>query len=214
MVGKSTVGRSLTGSSWYDITPNTVMPSMMSVVVIGRLMKSAAKFMIPPWRARRRAALTRLPGTSRRWPSVTTVSPAARPSLITVSAPATRATVDRPQLHGLIRLDEVDVGAVRAGLHGQRRHDDRRRFGRQPHHDVDELAGPELPIVVGERPLDLDRAGRLIDGVVDERDVADGRAARRRSAGRASTRSDAARHVAPQRPAATLRGTRTRRRSA
>ena len=49
MVGKSTVGRSLTGSCWYAITPNTMMPSMMSVVVIGRLMKSADRFMAPPW---------------------------------------------------------------------------------------------------------------------------------------------------------------------
>ena len=51
----------------------------------------------------------RLPGTSRRWPSVTTVSPAARPSLITVSVPADARDGDRPQLHGLVRLDEVDV---------------------------------------------------------------------------------------------------------
>ena len=82
MVGKSTVGRSLTGSSRYDITPNTVMPSMMSVVVIGRLMKSAAKFMIAAFAALGAALmLTRLPGTSRRWPSVTTVSPAVEPVL-------------------------------------------------------------------------------------------------------------------------------------
>ena len=45
MVGKSTVGRSLTGSSRYDIAPNTMMPSMISVVVTGRLMKSDAMFM-------------------------------------------------------------------------------------------------------------------------------------------------------------------------
>ena len=55
MVGKSTVGRSLTGNNWYDITPNTVMPSMISVVVIGRRMKRAAKFMTPAWRPQRRA---------------------------------------------------------------------------------------------------------------------------------------------------------------
>ena len=42
MVGKSTVGRSLTGSCRYAIAPNTMMPSMISVVVTGRLMKSAA----------------------------------------------------------------------------------------------------------------------------------------------------------------------------
>ncbi len=76
MVGKSTVGRSLTGSSRYDITPNTMMPSMISVVVTGRLMKSAERFMASPSRRSPVLTLTRLPGTSRSWPSVTTVSPA------------------------------------------------------------------------------------------------------------------------------------------
>ena len=42
IVGKSTFGRSLTGSSRYAITPKTGMPSMTSVVVTGRLMKSSA----------------------------------------------------------------------------------------------------------------------------------------------------------------------------
>ena len=44
IVGKSMAGRSLTGSRRYDMMPNTTMPSMMSVVVIGRLMNSAARF--------------------------------------------------------------------------------------------------------------------------------------------------------------------------
>src|SRR2546423_971045 len=35
--------------------------------------------------------------------------------------------------------------------------------------DVDELAGPQPPLGVGERGLEPDRAGGLIDGVVDER---------------------------------------------
>ena len=56
MVGKSTTGRSLTGSSRYAIAPNTRIPSMMSVVVTGRLMKSAERFMVRPsgWRPRGR----------------------------------------------------------------------------------------------------------------------------------------------------------------
>ena len=48
IVGKSIAGRSATGSTRYDITPNTTMPSVMSVVVIGRLMNRAARFMNPP----------------------------------------------------------------------------------------------------------------------------------------------------------------------
>src|SRR6266516_4121786 len=41
MVGKSTFGRLLTGSSRYAIRPNTRMPIMTSVVMTGRLMKSS-----------------------------------------------------------------------------------------------------------------------------------------------------------------------------
>ena len=48
MVGKSIVGRSLTGSNRYAIAPNTMTPSMMSVVVTGRLMNTADKFMTSP----------------------------------------------------------------------------------------------------------------------------------------------------------------------
>ena len=51
MVGKSTVGRSLTGNCWYAIAPNTMMPSMSRIVVTGRWMKTSEGFMVPPlWR--------------------------------------------------------------------------------------------------------------------------------------------------------------------
>src|SRR6516164_9408529 len=40
MVGKSTLGRSLTGSSWYANTPNIRMAAMTSVVMTGRSMNS------------------------------------------------------------------------------------------------------------------------------------------------------------------------------
>src|SRR5688572_33482010 len=50
IVGKSMAGRSATGNSRYDITPKTRMPSVMSVVVIGRVMNSAERFMNPPSR--------------------------------------------------------------------------------------------------------------------------------------------------------------------
>ena len=39
MVGKSTFGRSLTGSFWYAITPNSTMAAISSVVRTGRRMK-------------------------------------------------------------------------------------------------------------------------------------------------------------------------------
>ena len=49
IVGKSMLGRSLTGSSRYAMAPNTRMPSIRSVVVTGRLTKSSEIFMRPPW---------------------------------------------------------------------------------------------------------------------------------------------------------------------
>ena len=44
-VGKSTLGRSLTGSARYARMPNTVMPSMIRLVAIGRLIKISDRFM-------------------------------------------------------------------------------------------------------------------------------------------------------------------------
>src|SRR5262245_19195553 len=41
MVGKSTFGRSFTGSARYASMPNTTMPAMSSVVMTGRRMKSS-----------------------------------------------------------------------------------------------------------------------------------------------------------------------------
>ncbi len=52
-------GRSATGSVQYAIRPNTMMPSMISVVVIGRLMNSDYRLMASP-SGRRRLMLTRL----------------------------------------------------------------------------------------------------------------------------------------------------------
>src|SRR6266498_4175486 len=46
MVGKSTVGRSLTGRDLYPMMPKMRIPSMTRVVVTGRRMKSAEMFMI------------------------------------------------------------------------------------------------------------------------------------------------------------------------
>jgi len=44
MVGKSTVGRSLTGSSRYAMAPNTQRATVSSVVITGRRMQSAERF--------------------------------------------------------------------------------------------------------------------------------------------------------------------------
>jgi hypothetical protein len=44
-VGKSTFGKSLTGSARYDIRPNTAMPSISRLVAIGLSIKMREKFM-------------------------------------------------------------------------------------------------------------------------------------------------------------------------
>src|SRR6266699_4835191 len=48
IVGKSTLGRSLTGSRRYAIKPNTRIPVMTSVVMTGRLMNSSEMLTCPP----------------------------------------------------------------------------------------------------------------------------------------------------------------------
>ena len=71
MVGKSTLGRSLTGSPLYATTPKRKSPSITSVVITGRLMNSSLMIC----------------------PSVTTVSPGCRPFSITASRGSVRETV-------------------------------------------------------------------------------------------------------------------------
>src|SRR5579871_5531269 len=51
MVGKSTLGRSLTGSVRYPITPNRTIPSMTKVVMTGRRIKISL-MLIVRWRGR------------------------------------------------------------------------------------------------------------------------------------------------------------------
>src|SRR5271169_6015569 len=46
MVGKSTLGRSLTGSNWYANIPKIKIAAMTSVVIIGRWMKSSERFTV------------------------------------------------------------------------------------------------------------------------------------------------------------------------
>src|SRR6185369_13347135 len=45
MVGKSTFGKSLTGSARYPAMPNKMIPIMTSAVMTGRLMKTSVMFM-------------------------------------------------------------------------------------------------------------------------------------------------------------------------
>src|SRR6185437_13701410 len=55
IVGKSTVGRSLTGSRLYALTPKKRIPVMTRIVVTGRRMKSSERFIsVIPRRQRQR----------------------------------------------------------------------------------------------------------------------------------------------------------------
>ena len=92
-VGKSTFGKSLTARPRYAITPNSRIASIVKLVITGRLMKFSA-ICIPLLALPQRLVLisTFTPGTSRICPSVTTVSPAFTPSVITDSPPTVRAT--------------------------------------------------------------------------------------------------------------------------
>src|SRR6185312_2219474 len=53
IVGKSTVGRSLTGRRWYAVMPKNRTPAITSTVVTGRRMNSSEKFIarLPPARS-------------------------------------------------------------------------------------------------------------------------------------------------------------------
>ena len=86
IVGKSTVGRSLTGSRRYAVMPKKRIPVITSTVVTGRRMNSSEKFMAPPPRciAGLRDAVVGLAstlafGVSRDCPSMTTCSPGREP---------------------------------------------------------------------------------------------------------------------------------------
>src|SRR5438270_3946635 len=48
MVGKSTLGKSLTGSNWYAKMPKTRIAIMTKVVIMGRLINNAARFITFP----------------------------------------------------------------------------------------------------------------------------------------------------------------------
>ena len=76
--------------------------------------------------------------------------------------------------HGnlVIAADDVDEGAFGAALHRRGRDHDHlfQRVEEQAH--VDELARPQLQVLVGEVGLEADGAGRLIDLVVDHLELA------------------------------------------
>ena len=78
------------------------------------------------------------------------------------------ADVDRLHRDGRVRLDDIDIHAVRPALDGGGRHRHDLRQGLQQQPDIDVLARPQGVVLVGKGRLEADAAGRLIDQVVDQ----------------------------------------------
>ena len=70
--------------------------------------------------------------------------------------------------HRVVRLHDIDVIAVRPALHGRRGHRHRVMHGRCLHPHPHEAAGPQRLLRIGERRLQLDRAGGRIDLVIED----------------------------------------------
>ena len=107
----------------------------------------------------------------------------AKPVVTTLSLAVRPLANDRIMLvllrhrHGLGRddvvlADDVAERADRSALHRRRRHHQRLRQGLDLEADIDELARPELVVGVGEFGLELERAGGLVDLVVDAGELA------------------------------------------
>ena len=75
---------------------------------------------------------------------------------------------DRAHLDGAVGLDDVSEQTIGSALDRRGRHRQNVVLGLQEQPDIDELPGPERVAWVGERCLEADRAGRLIDLIVDQ----------------------------------------------
>src|SRR5208337_5200132 len=75
---------------------------------------------------------------------------------------------DRPDRDFHVRVHDENGGTLLAGLHRLRRHEDRARVFAQDEGGVDELAGPQAAVGVGELSFEIYRAGFRIDTVIDE----------------------------------------------
>ena len=86
--------------------------------------------------------MTVTPGFSRCWPSVTTLSPGARPELTADMSPSLRATAVRRNSIVLSCLTSVDERAVLPGLDGDGRDDGRIGDGALIDLEIDILPRP------------------------------------------------------------------------
>ena len=84
------------------------------------------------------------------------------------------ADLDRTRLRQVVAGDGPDEQAIGSALDGARGNDDGVAAGVEQHVRVDELARPQLLVVVGEHRLELDGGGGLVDDVVDQEELAGG----------------------------------------
>src|SRR4029450_1460036 len=80
--------------------------------------------------------------------------------------------LDDTELDRLVFLYDERVWTLLRSLNGGRWRNDCCCIGSQQHRHVDELAGPQTPISVGELRLDLDCPRCRVDSIVYERDPA------------------------------------------
>src|SRR4051794_10876719 len=82
--------------------------------------------------------------------------------------------IDGSAFDGLVGFDSKGEVAFRPLLHRRGRYRDRVVANSEHEPGVDKLAGPERLIMISERRLQVDRSGRGIDLIVDQRQLAVG----------------------------------------
>ena len=116
-----------------------------------------------PRRRRRRRPVTLAPSRSRSTPSITTLSPAARPEVIVVDLPSVGAGDDVALRDCVVGVEEIDEMARRPDLDRGvgRQRDALQRVDQQAH--VDELLRKQDALRIVEGGAHLDRAGGDVD---------------------------------------------------
>src|SRR6202040_3423746 len=173
--------------------PNTSTPSIIREVAIGRRIKGSEMLIsdrLPTEMYRERGRKVRC-GSARRarlWRRGLYSDALGQPILPVDDDPLAwrqplgddgdavlnRSDVDGASLDSVIRLDNIGVIAIRAVLDGLRGH--RRDFppGREDYAQADELAGPQPFVIIVKARLEVNRASRLVNGVVNQCQLAFG----------------------------------------
>src|SRR5262245_65904794 len=82
--------------------------------------------------------------------------------------------LDRARLGDVLAADGPDEETIGSALDRGRGNDDGVAASFEQHARIDELAGPQLVVLVGKHRLEPDGRGGLVDGVVDQQQRAGG----------------------------------------